>query len=146
MKVINAEVIREYLYTVGRTVADAEQVTQQELGHFCDELFHKTGAVKSTVLASLDKIELLGQHIIDHIESVVGKLPESTDEPKQVLPQQEPIKPVVAPVVAPVVETPPVLTTVTTPVSDAKEESSNEEETGAGDEKSSDEEETGAGE
>ena len=142
MKVINAEVIREYLYTVGRTVVDAEQVTQQELGHFCDELFHKTGAVKATVLASLDKIELLGQHIIDHIESVVGKLPESTDEPKQVALQQEPIKSVQAPVV----ETPPVIAPVISPISDAQEESSDEEETGEGDEESSDEKETGAGE
>lgn len=71
MKMINVTVVRSYLEAVGKQISNLEQLTQAEASSFAEELCHKTGAAKASVLAALGNAYLLPKYVLDHIQDVL---------------------------------------------------------------------------
>ena len=81
---VTVTVVRSYLKAVGKKIENVEQLTQAEASAFAEELCHKAGAIRATVLAALDNSALLPKHILAHIQAVVGNVDGSAAEAAQV--------------------------------------------------------------
>lgn len=101
---ITTEMIRGYLTSVGHIVHSTEELTHTELGLFCNEVSHKTGADYSLVARAMDNIDLLPAHVLSHIEAATS------------VQIERPVVQQVTAVTAPVVEAPVVEVPVAAPV------------------------------
>ena len=69
---ISTDVVRAYLTKIGKTVSDAEALTQAEFNAFVEEVHHKTGESKVWLLRILDNVELVSAKVIEHIREILG--------------------------------------------------------------------------